>query len=87
MYECSKYFNYINSRLFFWDNFSVSKFGVKGFGEALTADLDRQGKTGIHISTVYPGAVDTPMISNLSDYVDIIMGLILNLHKYVVKPK
>ena len=54
---------------------SASKFGVKGFGEALAADLDRLGMTRIHVSTIYPGIVDTPMITTL-DSVDVVLGLI-----------
>ena len=69
----------------FHGNFSASKFGVNGFGEALASDLDSLGKTGIHVSTVYPGAVDTPMVSDHFDHKD--LGLIFNRHKTVVKSK
>jgi NAD(P)-dependent dehydrogenase (short-subunit alcohol dehydrogenase family) len=40
----------------------AAKFALSGFGEVLRQELYR---TGVDVTTVYPGRVDTPMIQNL----------------------
>jgi short-subunit dehydrogenase len=40
----------------------AAKFALSGFGEVLRQELHG---TGVYISTVYPGRVDTPMIADL----------------------
>lgn len=47
--------------------YSASKFGLKGFSEALRAEL--AGKPGIHICDVYPSFADTPGIRHGANYV------------------
>jgi hypothetical protein len=40
----------------------AAKFAMSGFGEVLRQELHG---TGISVSTIFPGRVDTPMIANL----------------------
>ena len=40
-------------------SYVTSKFAVLGFGKALRADL--RGTRGVHVCTVLPGAMDTPL--------------------------
>jgi short-subunit dehydrogenase len=47
--------------------YSASKFGLRGFAEALRAEL--AGHPDIHICDIYPGFVDTPGISHGANYV------------------
>ena len=46
--------------------YSASKFGLKGFSEAMRAELS--GCAGIHICDVYPSFVDTPAIGHAGNY-------------------
>ncbi|KXV60912.1 short-chain dehydrogenase [Acetobacter senegalensis] len=39
--------------------YTASKFGLRGFALSLAQDVQ---KSGIHVSSVFPGAVDTPML-------------------------
>ncbi|MFT9025424.1 SDR family NAD(P)-dependent oxidoreductase [Acetobacter indonesiensis] len=39
--------------------YTASKFGLRGFALSLAQDVQ---KRGIHVSSVFPGAVDTPML-------------------------
>ncbi|WP_086641051.1 SDR family NAD(P)-dependent oxidoreductase [Acetobacter tropicalis] len=39
--------------------YTASKFGLRGFALSLAQDVQ---KCGIHVSSVFPGAVDTPML-------------------------
>ncbi|MEM9596645.1 MAG: SDR family NAD(P)-dependent oxidoreductase [Acidobacteriota bacterium] len=39
--------------------YSASKFGLRGFNMALAEDL---APFGVHVSSVYPNAIDTPML-------------------------
>lgn len=39
--------------------YTASKFGLRGFALSLAQDVR---KSGIHVSSVFPGAVDTPML-------------------------
>lgn len=41
----------------------ASKFAITGFSEVLRQELKG---TGVHISTIFPGRVDTPMLANLT---------------------
>jgi short-subunit dehydrogenase len=43
--------------------YAAAKFALSGFGEVLRQELRPHG---IAVTTVYPGRVDTPMISDLS---------------------
>lgn len=45
--------------------YSASKFAVRGFSESLREEL--RG-TGIHVSTVYPASVDTPLWDHTANY-------------------
>lgn len=47
--------------------YSASKFGLRGFAEALRAELAEQ--PDIHVCDVYPGFVDTPGIRHGANYV------------------
>ncbi|MFS0900466.1 SDR family oxidoreductase [Mycolicibacterium litorale] len=47
--------------------YSASKFGLRGFAEALRAEV--ADRPGIHICDVYPGFVDTPGIRHGANYV------------------
>lgn len=47
--------------------YSASKFGLKGFSEALRAELSEFPH--IHICDIYPAFVDTPGISHGANYV------------------
>ena len=47
--------------------YSASKFGLKGFSEALRAELSEFPK--IHVCDIYPAFVDTPGISHGANYV------------------
>jgi short-subunit dehydrogenase len=47
--------------------YSASKFGLRGFSEALRAEL--ADKPDIHICDIYPAMVDTPGISHGANYV------------------
>jgi len=47
--------------------YSASKFGLRGFSEALRAELADQ--RDIHICDIYPALVDTPGISHGANYV------------------
>jgi short-subunit dehydrogenase len=40
----------------------AAKFALSGFGEVLRQELYQ---TGVYVTTIYPGRVDTPMIGNL----------------------
>jgi short-subunit dehydrogenase len=40
----------------------AAKFALSGFGDVLRQELNG---TGIHVTTLYPGRVDTPMLANL----------------------
>jgi dehydrogenase/reductase SDR family member 7B len=42
--------------------YSSSKFALTGFADVLRQEL---AKSGIHVCTVFPGRIDTPMISNI----------------------
>ena len=42
-------------------SYCASKFGLRGFGEALAADLDR---TGVHVTNVYPCFSQTPILDS-----------------------
>ncbi|MFE8874376.1 MULTISPECIES: SDR family NAD(P)-dependent oxidoreductase [Acetobacter] len=44
--------------------YTASKFGLRGFALSLAQDVR---KCGIHISSVFPGAVDTPMLKREID--------------------
>jgi short-subunit dehydrogenase len=46
--------------------YSASKFGLRGFSEALRGELSK--KPGIHICDVYPTFVDTPGIDHAGNY-------------------
>ncbi|BBK40451.1 short-chain dehydrogenase [Allostella vacuolata] len=46
--------------------YSASKFGLRGFSEALRAELSTY--PGIHVCDVYPGFVDTPGLSHSANY-------------------
>lgn len=54
-------------RLFFN---SASKFAADGFSQALSADLHRMKKTGINITTVYPKFVDTKLVTDLANRIE-----------------
>jgi len=47
--------------------YSASKFGLRGFSEALRAEL--ADKPGIHICDIYPAFVDTPGLRHGANYV------------------
>jgi short-subunit dehydrogenase len=40
----------------------AAKFALTGFGEVIRQEL---ATTGIHVTTIFPGRIDTPMIENL----------------------
>ena len=42
-------------------SYSAAKFGLRGFGEALAADLE---DTGVHVSNVYPCFTQTPILDS-----------------------
>ena len=42
-------------------SYCASKFGLRGFGEALAADLEG---TGVHVTTVYPSFSQTPILES-----------------------
>ncbi len=44
--------------------YTASKFGLRGFALSLAQDVR---KRGIHVSSVFPGAVDTPMLKREID--------------------
>ncbi|MEO5996060.1 MAG: SDR family oxidoreductase [Chitinophagaceae bacterium] len=46
--------------------YSASKFGLRGFSEALKAELT--GSPGIHICDLYPAFLDTPGIQHAGNY-------------------
>jgi short-subunit dehydrogenase len=46
--------------------YSASKFGLRGFSEALRGEL--QGQAGIHVCDVFPAFLDTPGISHAGNY-------------------
>lgn len=52
--------------------YSASKFGLRGFSEALRAEL--ADKPGIHICDIYPAFVDTPGLHHGANYVEREMG-------------
>jgi len=45
-----------------WGAYSASKFGLRGFAEALRAEVEEQG---IRVTSIYPAAVDTPIHDGL----------------------
>ena len=47
-------------------SYSASKFGLKGFSEALRGEL--AGHPNIHVCDIYPTFVDTPAISNAGNF-------------------
>ncbi|WP_426959471.1 SDR family oxidoreductase [Muricoccus radiodurans] len=47
-------------------SYSASKFGLRGFSEALRAEL--QDWPGIHVCDVFPGMVDTPGLRHGANY-------------------
>lgn len=47
--------------------YSASKFGLRGFGEALRAEL--ADEPDIHVCDVYPGFVDAPGLSHAGNYI------------------
>lgn len=47
--------------------YSASKFGLRGFSEALRAEL--ADKPGIHICDIYPAFVDTPGLKHGANYI------------------
>ena len=47
--------------------YSASKFGLRGFSEALRAEL--VDKPGIHVCDIYPAFVDTPGLKHGANYV------------------
>jgi short-subunit dehydrogenase len=47
--------------------YSASKFGLRGFSEALRAELTRH--PGIHVCDVFPGFLDTPGVAHGANYV------------------
>jgi short-subunit dehydrogenase len=48
--------------------YSASKFGLKGFSQALRAEL--ADYPGVHICDVYPSFVDTPAVRHAGNYTD-----------------
>ena len=54
-------------------SYSAAKFGVRGFGQALRAEL---GAKGVSVTTVMPGTVATPFLRN-SGSVDTDMSAVL----------
>jgi len=46
--------------------YSASKFGLRGFSEALRAELS--GYKDIHVCDVYPAFIDTPGVSHAANY-------------------
>ncbi len=45
-----------------WGAYSASKFGLRGFAEALRAEVE---ESGIRVTSIYPAAVDTPIHDGL----------------------
>ena len=48
--------------------YTASKWGVTGLGQALRAEL--ADETGIHVCTVMPGYIDTPLFEHAANYMD-----------------
>ncbi len=46
--------------------YSASKFGLRGFSEALRAELSRY--RNIHVCDVYPAFIDTPGVAHAANY-------------------
>lgn len=46
-------------------DYSASKFGALGFMESLKLELIREGKDGIHTTTVHPYHIDTDMFAGV----------------------
>lgn len=46
-------------------DYSASKFGALGFMESLKMELIREGKDGIHTTTVHPYHIDTDMFEGV----------------------
>lgn len=49
-------------------SYSASKFGVRGLGMALRQELENNGETGIHVSTVMPVSMDTPFFEHAANH-------------------
>jgi NAD(P)-dependent dehydrogenase (short-subunit alcohol dehydrogenase family) len=52
--------------------YSATKWAVRGFSSALRAELYGTGVPGIGVTTVYPAWVDTPMIHQESDAMNLL---------------
>ena len=46
-------------------DYCASKFGALGFIESLRMELEREGKDGIHVTSIHPGLINTDMFEGL----------------------
>jgi uncharacterized protein len=67
--------------------YSASKYGINGFAETLNQELI---KTGIKISTIHPGGIDTPLWNSKNPYSGDVKNLlkpkdIVDIIQYITK--
>lgn len=48
--------------------YTMSKFAVRGLSFSLREELHRSGVTGVHVSTVLPAAIDTPVYASAANH-------------------
>ena len=48
--------------------YTASKFAVVGLGESLRQELILDGLAGIHVSTILPASIDTPLFQHAGNY-------------------
>ena len=46
-------------------DYTASKFGLTGLYESLNLEIEREGKTGVHLTTIHPYIVDTDMFDGV----------------------
>ena len=48
-------------------DYCASKHGAIGFSEALKAEIDKEEKDGVHVTTVNPFYIDTGMFAGIKN--------------------
>ena len=52
----------------YFSPYTASKFAVRGFSESLREELEALDKSDIHVCTVMPATIDTPLFQHAANY-------------------